>query len=108
MAEEKTMIQKKIVSIISGTLALVGAAFCAGRITLPIHRVPYSAITPTVQESPTPRTDTLNSSGIQVWVNPRTHVFHLPGSRWYGVTKDGAYMSEQDALAAGYRPSGRG
>jgi len=40
-----------------------------------------------------------------VWVNTATGVYHLEGDRWYGRTKEGKYMSEKDAIAAGYRAS---
>ena len=40
-----------------------------------------------------------------VWVNPDTKVFHKQGDRWYGKTKTGKYMTEADALKAGYRES---
>lgn len=40
----------------------------------------------------------------KVWVNKDTKVFHREGDRWYGKTKNGEYMTEKDALAAGYRP----
>ena len=41
----------------------------------------------------------------QVWVNTETKVFHRQGDRWYGTTKKGKYMTEPDALKAGYRAS---
>jgi len=37
-----------------------------------------------------------------VWVNVDSGVYHYQGSRYYGTTKTGKYMSESDALAAGY------
>lgn len=38
-----------------------------------------------------------------VWVNLETKVFHREGDRYYGKTKKGKFMSEADAVQAGYR-----
>ncbi|ASG23255.1 MULTISPECIES: hypothetical protein [Nitrospirillum] len=38
-----------------------------------------------------------------VWVNPNSGVYHLQGSRYYGTTKDGFYMCQKAAEAAGNR-----
>jgi hypothetical protein len=67
------------------------------------------------QMSPTPAAPVLNGSqgpvtattpatsggNGQVWVNSATHVYHKEGSRFYGKTKHGKYMSEQDAIKEG-------
>ena len=36
-----------------------------------------------------------------VWVNTETHVYHKEGSRFYGTTKAGKYMTEAEAVKAG-------
>lgn len=38
-----------------------------------------------------------------VWVNTTSKVFHKPGSRWYGRTREGKWMTEADAQKAGYK-----
>jgi DNA uptake protein ComE-like DNA-binding protein len=38
-----------------------------------------------------------------VWVNLESKVYHKEASRWYGKTKSGKYMTESDAIKAGYR-----
>jgi len=48
------------------------------------------------------------SESRQVWVNTATGVYHYPGKRWYGNTKQGKFMSEADARAQGYRPAKNG
>jgi DNA uptake protein ComE-like DNA-binding protein len=40
-----------------------------------------------------------------VWVNLDSKVYHREGSRWYGHTKSGKYMSEADAIQGGYTAS---
>jgi hypothetical protein len=47
-----------------------------------------------------------NSSGM-VWVNTESGIYHKPGTRYYGKTKQGKYMSEADAIKAGYRAAGK-
>jgi hypothetical protein len=38
-----------------------------------------------------------------VWCNKNTKVYHLADSKFYGTTKNGAFMSVDDAKKAGYK-----
>jgi hypothetical protein len=54
------------------------------------------------RQAPKPQTAQAPGGGNgQVWVNTETHVFHKEGSKWYGKTKQGKYMSEADAVKEG-------
>jgi len=43
-----------------------------------------------------------------VWVNTETHVYHREGSRFYGTTKKGKYMTEAEATKEGNRAAAKG
>lgn len=42
---------------------------------------------------------------VKVWVNSNSGVYHCPGTRWYGNTKHGEYMTQAEAQKKGYRPA---
>lgn len=42
---------------------------------------------------------------VKVWVNTNSGVYHCPGTRWYGATKHGEYMTQAEAQKKGYRPA---
>ena len=91
-------------------LVTVGARSAA-----PAAPAPQSAAA-SKQEAAPPRASSSTSSAVSppgekppvkgmVWVNTETKVFHREGDKWYGNTKHGKYMTEADALKAGYRES---
>ena len=57
---------------------------------------------PVVHETETALPTTAN----EVWVNTRSGKYWKPGSRFYGKTKEGEFMSELEALDRGYSPAG--
>jgi hypothetical protein len=60
--------------------------------------------TPVVHETKTAPATTTTANGV--WVNTRSGKYWKPGSRFYGKTKQGEFMSELDALDRGYSPAG--
>lgn len=47
-------------------------------------------------------------SDVVVWLNTKTGIWHEKGMRWYGRTKQGAYVCRKEAAAAGYRDTENG
>jgi hypothetical protein len=45
---------------------------------------------------------------VVVWLNTKTGIWHEKGMRWYGRTKNGAYVCRKEAAAAGYRDTQNG
>ena len=69
---------------------------------------PPSAQTAVAPVSPSATSGVQSTEGnpdVRVWVNTATGVYHCPGSRWYGNTKQGEYMTQADAQKKHYRPA---
>ena len=65
----------------------------------------------TAKKSPPTPTNNASDADIasaksagKVWVNLDSKVYHT-GGRWYGKTKNGKFMTEAEAKAAGYKAS---
>jgi hypothetical protein len=65
----------------------------------------YVGPNPPIQEPTSRRVPEAADKAGQVWVNTRSGKYWKPGSRSYGKTKQGQYMSEEEAVQKGYRPA---
>lgn len=63
--------------------------------------VPAAVTTPAPAQSPAAAASAPGGTHGQVWVNTKSHVYHCEGSKSYGKTKSGEYMTEADAKAKG-------
>ena len=70
---------------------------------------PQAAVSPAASKTAATAIATPATGGGHglVWVNTATHVYHKEGSRFYGKTKEGKYVSEVDAIKEGNRPAAK-
>jgi DNA uptake protein ComE-like DNA-binding protein len=98
----KAGIQAKTINSITPMVTVGGETAATGVAPQPTGSLQGKSTRSTVA----PNTASQQGGGPgMVWVNPETKVFHRQGDRWYGKTKNGQYMTESDAIKAGYRES---
>ena len=78
----------------------------AGPAAPPSSSAPTGAVKTSSTKTSGLQKSTLTANDSTVWVNTATGAYHKKGSRWYGKTKKGKYMTEADAIRAGYHAAG--
>ena len=71
----------------------------------PVASASAAASPGTTPKTTKPARGTPAGGGGQVWVNTDAHVYHKEGSKWYGRTKHGKYLSEAEAIKEGDHPA---
>lgn len=67
-------------------------------------KAPSSTPAPAPKASASTAAQAPGGGAGQVWLNTASNVYHCQGTQWYGKTKAGAYMTEDEAKAKGARP----
>lgn len=57
------------------------------------------------QQFASAQTQQAGNPNTKVWVNNSSRVYHCPGTRWYGATKQGEYVTQKQAQDKGNRPA---
>jgi competence protein ComEA len=63
---------------------------------------PFVVVQPTDEKGNAAPAQTPPQPGM-VWCNTDSKIYHKEGDRWYGKTEHGQWMTEADAIKAGYR-----
>ena len=85
---------------VAAGLLLAGVAFAQS--AAPAAKpAPAAAVTTTAAAAPAAAPAAAGGGAGKVWLNTKSNVYHCEGSKHYGKTKEGAYLTEAEAKAKG-------
>jgi len=104
-AQVKDRLEDKLHKLVcSGQLDVKTAQQAIASNWIEAYKMYVSPNPPTPQATTSGASESLLNSD-QVWINTRSGKYWKSGSRYYGKTKQGEYMSEKEAVQKGYRPA---
>ncbi len=99
-AKADSAASRPVDSVVSKAVPLLNRT-PADSVALPLRGAPASDTITADSGAPTA---TLAKGGqTKVWANTKSRVYHCPGSRYYGTSSAGEWMTEAAAIKAGYR-----
>lgn len=82
------------------------AAKASASVSAPAAKTPAAPMAKTgatpAAKTAAPTTAAAGGGNGKVWVNTKSKTYHCEGTKFYGKTKDGEYMTEADAKAKGH------
>jgi hypothetical protein len=83
----------------------MGKVLCIVLLALTLAACSPTAASLRSQQFDSTQTQSTGNPNVKVWVNTKSGVYHCPGTRWYGNTRQGEYMTQKQAQDKGYRPA---
>ena len=94
-----------LMTAIAGGLSMVGPSMAQTPAAKTTDEAKSTTKKKTVEATPAPTDQQISDAKAKgmVWVNTSTKVYHKEDSRFYGKTKHGKFMTEDEAKTAGYK-----